>query len=136
MSNYIPSTVMGANTPTASGAQSFRGSENFVMDKANDARTVTGFYLQDTQKFSYGLKAVVGVRNDHYSDFGSSTNPRASIVWETSWRGTFKAIYGEAFRAPSYLELYDQNNPVDAGNPDLDPEKVKTTEFVYVQVWG
>ncbi len=37
-------------------------------------------------------------------------------------------MYGEAFRAPTFAELYNQNNPAIIGNPDLDPEKIKTAE--------
>jgi iron complex outermembrane receptor protein len=41
---------------------------------------------------------------------------------------SLKLLYGSAFRAPSFTELYHMNNPVLIGNPDLDPEKVKTYE--------
>jgi iron complex outermembrane receptor protein len=38
-------------------------------------------------------------------------------------------MYGEAFRAPTFAELYNKNNPALVGNPDLDPERVKTLEL-------
>jgi iron complex outermembrane receptor protein len=44
-----------------------------------------------------------------------------------------KLIYGRAFRAPSFLELYDKNNPADFGNPNLDAEKLDTLEVAYIQ---
>ena len=44
-------------------------------------------------------------------------------------------MYGTAFRAPNFLELYDKNNPMDFGNPDLKPEKVETMEITYIQIF-
>jgi iron complex outermembrane receptor protein len=38
-------------------------------------------------------------------------------------------MYGEAFRAPTFAELYNQNNPTVVGNPDLNPEQIKTIEM-------
>ena len=45
-------------------------------------------------------------------------------------------LYGRAFRAPSFSELYSQNNPVVIGNPDLKPETINTIEldFAYEPV--
>ena len=39
-----------------------------------------------------------------------------------------KLLYGQAFRAPNFKELYDRNNKVLVGNPDLKPEKTTTYE--------
>lgn len=38
-------------------------------------------------------------------------------------------MYGEAFRAPTFAELYNQNNPAIVGNPDLNPEQINTIEI-------
>jgi iron complex outermembrane receptor protein len=42
-------------------------------------------------------------------------------------------MYGQAFRAPGYSQLYDRNNPAAEGNPNLDAQKIKTIEFAYIQ---
>ncbi len=39
-----------------------------------------------------------------------------------------KLLYGSAFRAPSFIELYNANNPAETGNSDLNPEKIDTFE--------
>jgi len=44
---------------------------------------------------------------------------------------TNKLLYGRAFRAPSFHELYAQNNPVGLGNPSLDPERIDTYELAF-----
>jgi iron complex outermembrane receptor protein len=40
-------------------------------------------------------------------------------------------LYGRAFRAPSFLELYAVNNPVILGNPDLDAETIDMLELAF-----
>jgi iron complex outermembrane receptor protein len=39
-----------------------------------------------------------------------------------------KLLYGRAFRAPSFVEQYNINNPVALGNPDVNPEKMESWE--------
>ena len=46
-----------------------------------------------------------------------------------------KLLYGEAFRVPSVNELETINNPILIGNPDLDPETVKTWELIWMSNW-
>ena len=91
-------------------------------------RTKRYFYAQDEWTLLKDWTLTAGVRNDHYSDFGSTTNPRLALVWDTAYNVTTKVIYGSAFRAPSMSELYAINNPVVTGNPDLRPEKIRTLE--------
>jgi iron complex outermembrane receptor protein len=50
------------------------------------------------------LELSAAVRRDHYSDFGSTTNPRIGLLW-APWTGlSFRASYGKSFRAPSAAE--------------------------------
>jgi len=70
-----------------------------------------------------------GLRYDHYSDFGSTLNPRLALVWEASEEVVLKWLLGTGFRAPSFIELYSINNPVNLGNPDLEPEKIVSGGF-------
>lgn len=112
------------------GITEFSGDLSFNEEKPRD---IFGAYLQG--KFSVGknLGITAGIRLDQYSDFGASLNPRAAVIYTTPFGGKIKVMYGKAFRAPNFLELYDKNNPVDFGNPDLKPEKVQTIEFAYAQ---
>ena len=70
------------------------------------------------------LRAVVGLRFDRHSVFGSSTNPRVSLVLTLDPRTSVRASYGTAFRAPSIGELY---YPF-FGNPNLAPERSRSFE--------
>ncbi|MDI1260421.1 TonB-dependent receptor [Aquabacterium sp.] len=91
-------------------------------------RTKRYLYAQDEWNLGKDWTLTAGVRNDHYSDFGSTTNPRLALVWEAAYNVTTKLLYGTAFRAPSMSELYAINNPVVTGNPNLRPEKIRTVE--------
>lgn len=87
--------------------------------------------LQDEWELAADWEFTAGVRYDYYSDFGGAFNPRLALVWQTQHNLTTKLLYGEAFRAPSFQELYAINNPVVLGNPDLEPEKIQTTEIAF-----
>lgn len=85
-------------------------------------------YLQDEWTIARDWTLTAGLRRDHYSDFGDTTNPRFALVWDAAYNLTAKLLYGRAFRAPSYVELYAINNPVILGNPSVRPERIRTTE--------
>jgi outer membrane receptor protein involved in Fe transport len=87
------------------------------------------FFLQDAWTFASLWELTAGLRYDHYSDFGSTLNPRIALVWQAHPKLTTKFLYGRAFRAPSFLKLYTINNPVYLGNPDLNPEIIETWEL-------
>lgn len=100
----------------------------------------TNFVSEATRKFwaAYGevlydatdtLRLTAGIRYDHYSDFEGVLNPRLGAAWQIDPENTLKLMYGEAFRAPTFAELYNKNNPALVGNPTLLPEKVKTIEL-------
>lgn len=92
------------------------------------SRLVRYLYVQDEWQFAKDWALTAGVRHDQYSDFGGTSNPRLALVWEADYDLTAKLLYGSAFRAPSFEELYVINNPVVVGNPALRAEKMRTTE--------
>jgi vitamin B12 transporter len=92
----------------------------------NRSTSIWGVGAEDAIAFFGGrLRAVAGARFDRHSVFGSSTNPRASLVWSVDEADSVRASYGSAFRAPSIGELY---YPF-FGNPNLDPERSKSFEI-------
>lgn len=88
-------------------------------------------FFQDEWKFVKDWSLTAGIRYDNYSDFGNTFNPRTALVWETRYDLTTKLMYGSAFRAPSFQELYSINNPVNRGNPALKPETMDTLELAF-----
>ncbi len=92
-------------------------------------RQIWAVYLQDKWDITDEFSVTIGIRHDHYSDFEGTTNPRIGFVWNFMENATLKALYGQAFRAPNFEELYTTNNPVFAGNPNLKPELIRTYEL-------
>ncbi|NTW59326.1 MAG: TonB-dependent receptor [Nitrospirae bacterium] len=93
-------------------------------------------YLQDEITFSKSLILNAGVRYDHYSTFGGTTNPRLALIATPAEKSTIKVLYGSAFRAPNDYELYYQVPGLSVANPELKPEKITTTEVVLDQYIG
>ena len=91
-------------------------------------RNIWSGYLQDTWDVTETVNLTFGVRYDHYSDFGGATSPRAGITWAFMKNASLKFLYGEAFRAPSFVEMFTTNQPAIQGNEDLDPETIRTYE--------
>ncbi len=122
--NLLPTPLAGGN----------------VIDVSNDpntvflqpgSRTVQYAFIQDEWQFAPDWDLTAGVRWDNYSDFGTTINPRAALVWQTEYNLTTKLLYGRAFRAPSFAETRNINNPVALGNPNLDPETIDTIELAF-----
>jgi len=103
----------------------YTGSQAFMEPQR---RRVKYLYIQDEWQFASDWGLTAGLRRDHYSEFGHTTNPRVALVWDAAHDLTLKLLYGHAFRAPSFNEEYSINNPVVRGNPDLRPETIRTVE--------
>ncbi len=100
-------------------------------------REIAAFYTEGIfdlkQLFSLNkgvenLSVTLGGRYDRYDDIGSSTNPSLGIVYAPTKKFWFKALYGEAFRAPDFSEIYLENYSDQEKAPSLKPEKIATTE--------
>ena len=86
-------------------------------------------FAQDEWQINNQLQLISGIRYDHYSDFGNTTNPRLALIWAPTESFTQKTLYGRAFRAPSIAELHVISNPVILGNSDLKAETIDTYEL-------
>lgn len=100
------------------------------------------------------LELSVAGRYEHYSDFGSTTNPKVGLRWMVNDALSLNSTYGTSFRAPSLVDnlgsftnlsltnIFVQNitDPtasggvrrgilVNGGNPDLKPEEARTWSF-------
>lgn len=51
------------------------------------------------------LDLSAAVRTEHYSDFGSTTNPKLGIAWDPLDGVTIRGTWGKSFRAPSFNNL-------------------------------
>jgi iron complex outermembrane recepter protein len=118
------------------------------------SRTIKAAYAEVVIPVIKNLEITGAVRNDRYSDFGGTTNPKASIRFNPIPQLLFRGSYSEGFRAPSFFQLYTAGGPsplprdisdpvlcatfstanqncgirvdqINGGNRDLKPEKSK-----------
>ena len=102
-------------------------------DKKNSE--LSALYVQDEFKIFQNLILSAGIRYDHYSTFGGTTNPRLALIYEPLKKTVFKLLYGKAFRAPNDYELFYQGGG-NKSNPDLKPESIQTLELDWEQYLG
>jgi outer membrane cobalamin receptor len=119
LTNFDPSTFAPLVTPV------LQETANWNKDVTREAWALYGQYEWRALE---NLNITLGGRYDHYNDFGGTTNPRVAVVWNFLENADLKLLYGKAFRAPNFVELYNINNPVIVGNPNLKPEKIETYE--------
>lgn len=91
--------------------------------------TILGLFAQYQRSFWEDLELTLGVRYDDYTEEGSRTSPRLGLVYNLNRSWTLKALYGEAFRAPSLVEKFTTSTVL-VGNPKLESEIVKTRELI------
>jgi outer membrane receptor for ferrienterochelin and colicins len=98
----------------------------YLLDLDHRSRTM-GLYAQGEFELHRKLLLNAGLRYDYYpSSFGGTLNPRLGLIYNPTERTTFKALYGQAFRAPNSYERFYYT-------PDqgpLDPERIRTAELI------
>ena len=97
-----------------------------------------GFVLGviDINKFRFNI----GVRYDKNSIYGSTVNPRASIIYKHSENQAWKFTYGEAFQEPTALQLYGDSGGANYGfnvlgsvaRTNLKAEKLRSGEIIWI----
>ena len=94
-----------------------------------------GVYVQDEYSILHNLILNAGARYDYFSSFGDTANPRAALIYSPCTNSTFKAMYGQAFRAPDAYEIY-YVAPGYASSQNLKPETIRSYELNYEQVFN
>lgn len=95
----------------------------------NVTRGVLSAYLQEQWTALPTLVLTGGLRLDRFDDAGTSLVPRIAAVWRPAPPLTLKLLYGEAFRAPTFVEsyLYAVGGFL-RGRADNRPETLRTAE--------
>lgn len=93
-------------------------------------RRINHIFLEDVWQLNPLWELTAGARYDDYSDFGDSVNPRLALVWQTTDRLTSKFIYGQAFRAPNYNELFAVTSR-SLPNSELKAERSETFDLAF-----
>jgi outer membrane receptor for ferrienterochelin and colicins len=103
-----------------------------VYFDADQPYHVASVFAQNEHQLNPNLALTMGLRGDRYPTVGWTASPRAALVYHPRTASTIKLLYGESFRAPGMYEThYDDGQTI--GNPDLKPEKIRTSELVWEQ---
>lgn len=112
-------------------------------------------FVQDEYFFGKDVVVNIGARYDYYKNHKGSVadevnnfyenyetktlkafNPKLALLYNISDFTTIKSSIGTAFRAPSINDLYKstiKKNKISAGNPNLDPETIRSIDIGVVQ---
>ncbi len=94
-----------------------------------------GAYAQQTWQPAGWLALNAGLRLDDDPRFPAVLSPRLAATVKPWTNGAVKAIYSEAFRAPSWVET-DSSSPIQFLAQNLRPEKVRMYELAVEQSAG
>jgi outer membrane receptor for ferrienterochelin and colicin len=94
----------------------------------NGPYDIASAFIQDTWQVWPEVSISLAMRADHHSMSGWLVSPRAALVATPTSSSTVKALYGEAFRAPSVYELYYEDSEGIVSNLSLRDERVRTLE--------
>lgn len=70
-------------------------------------RDVLTFFAETVIPLHSTLELNLAVRYDDYSDFGDTTNPKVSAAWRPTDNWLVRASWGEGFKAPNMLQLFE-----------------------------
>lgn len=97
---------------------------NLRAQVADNKRTVKSVFTEIYAPLASTLEVTAAARYDHYSDFGSTFNPKFGLAWSPFKAITLRGTYGTSFKAPrlqrlvdsiSYVALYDYIDPTQQG---------------------
>lgn len=98
-------------------------------DSPGFTRRLTSVTLQDQWQAGESVEVTFGLRHDDYDDWGSHTAPRLALVWRYQDQHIFKFQYADAFRPPTFRQLYP-GTLVQPSSPS--EESLQSMEMSYI----
>ncbi|ARN73502.1 TonB-dependent receptor plug domain-containing protein [Oceanicoccus sagamiensis] len=100
----------------------------------NNTRIVKSALFNADYTFAEGkAKVIVGGRFDTFNDIDEDHfSPRLGFNYYYNDNNTFKALYGNSFRAPNIQEISGLTGSVIGGGKELKPENNDTYELIHI----
>ncbi len=92
----------------------------------DDSRRVYSFFTELNAPFTRQLELQLALRHDHYSEVGSTTNPKIGLRYQPMQTLVLRGSAGTGFRAPSLSDLKRPTIFGSAAGFLTDPQCVKT----------
>lgn len=128
--NPITSLPFDIDTGAILDMQRYEGFSGWIEE--DKKRMIAAFYVEDIFAINPQLTLTTGLHFDHYSDVGDSFSPRIALVYQLGEHHILKTQYSEAFRPPSFTEMYSKNTSILQGNSDIEAQTVNTYELGYI----
>ncbi|UCV14188.1 TonB-dependent receptor plug domain-containing protein [Quatrionicoccus australiensis] len=93
-------------------------------------------YLQDEILVGAATYLTLGTRLDKSSTTAAHWSPRLGLVHQNERGGIFKMLYATAFSDPTVYQKYYRPATFAVGNPELQPERMRSLEFSWDQRLG
>jgi iron complex outermembrane receptor protein len=108
-----------ANYDYASKVQASTGVDPTTHNEGS--RSVYAVYAELNVPITKELEVTGAVRYDKYSDFGNTTNPKASFRYQPTKTVLLRGSYSTGFRAPSLYEINSSQAYTNTANEENDP---------------
>lgn len=124
---YYTVNDLGLKTLNGGGTDGPKNFNNFGVYMQMIFNASEFFNVNLLEKFTL----TAGYRFDYHNIYGDVLNYRIALVYNIADRLSTKLMYGTSFNAPSSVQLYSNYITPGGivGNPDLKPERAKTTEW-------
>jgi outer membrane receptor for ferrienterochelin and colicins len=116
--------VVGGLFSTQTGEEISSPTQSLI---ANTTRRSFAFYAEGNFAPIEQLTLVAGVQANRIQNLNVDLGVRGGFIWHPTSSFSIKAFYSEAYRAPS-IDESSLNFMGLMGNPDLNPEKVRTID--------
>ena len=70
-------------------------------------RDIKAVYTEVLVPITKALEVTLALRRDHYTGFGTTTNPKISFRYQPLASLMFRGSYNESFRAPAFNQLFN-----------------------------
>lgn len=78
------------------------------------------------------LTMDLAARVDHYSDFGTSVNPRAGLAWRVAQGLKIRGTVSSSFKAPNFFQLYGAQYTQLLNSPEPQLAPGETVAYLYL----
>ncbi|MYM22022.1 TonB-dependent receptor [Duganella sp. FT135W] len=124
-STFTPSALLLSNNIAGDRDTGLTAGSTTDLVATDDGRTVASVYGEINAPVSKQLELQAALRYDHYSEVGSTVNPKIGVRWQPAKQLVLRGSAGTGFRAPSLSDLKRPTTYGSASSFLTDPECVK-----------
>ncbi|MBT9456064.1 MAG: TonB-dependent receptor [Burkholderiaceae bacterium] len=122
---FTPSALLLSNNIAGDRDSGLAAGSTTDIKATDDSRSVGSVFAELNAPITKQLELQLALRHDHYSEVGSTTNPKLGLRWQPEKNLLLRASAGTGFRAPSLADLKRPTTYGSASSFLTDPQCVK-----------